>query len=119
MLSHNPCDVVELPRMKRTEMQAFSPAEAGRFLDACREAENGIIFMFALGTGMRPEEYLALKWSDVDLVAGRSVVRRTLIWRKGGGWIFDEPKTSRSRRTVPLPTSLVRALIQHRRISIL
>jgi len=64
---------------------------------------------------MRPEEYLALKWSDLDLHAGTATVRRTLIWRKGGGWYFSEPKTSRSRRTVPLPLSLVGSLIDHRR----
>lgn len=42
-------------------------------------------------------------------------MRRTLVWRKGGGWYFGEPKTSRSRRTLPLPMSLVSALIEHRR----
>src|SRR5581483_8532548 len=50
--------------------------------------------------------YLALKWSDIDLKEGNAVVRRTLVWRKSGGWYFGEPKTSRSRRTVPLPQSL-------------
>jgi integrase len=64
---------------------------------------------------MRPEEYLALKWSDLDLHAGSATVRRTLVWRKGGGWYFGEPKTSRSRRTIPLPMSLVGALTDHRR----
>jgi integrase len=44
-----------------------------------------------------------------------ATVRRTLVWRKGGGWYFGEPKTSRSRRTVPLPVSLVGALSDHRR----
>jgi integrase len=64
---------------------------------------------------MRPEEYLALKWSDVDLQAGNATVQRTLVWRKGGGWYFGEPKTSRSRRTIPLPRTLVNDLADHRR----
>jgi integrase len=116
MLARNPCEAVELPRSERREMQAFSPEEAGRFLKAAKEDEQGIIFAFALATGMRPEEYLALKWSsDIDLERGVAVVQRSLVWRKGGGWYFDEPKTSRSRRTVPLPCSLVQGLIAHRR----
>ena len=116
MLARNPCEAVELPRATRREMQAFSPEEAGRFLKAAKEDEQGIIFAFALATGMRPEEYLALKWStDMDLEKGVAVVQRALVRRKGGGWYFDEPKTSRSRRTVPLPVSLVQALITHRR----
>lgn len=97
-------------------MQAFSPEDAGRFLKSAKDDEQGIISAFALATGMRPEEYLALKWSsDIDLERGVAVVQRSLVRRKGGGWYFDEPKTSRSRRTVPLPVSLVQGLIVHRR----
>lgn len=115
MLPRNPCEFVDLPRMARKEMRALSPEEASRFLEAAKTDRLGIVLAFALATGMRPEEYLALKWSDLDLHAGTATVRRTLIWRKGGGWYFSEPKTSRSRRTVPLPVSLVRDLIEHRR----
>lgn len=63
---------------------------------------------------MRPEEYLALKWSDVDLDTRTAVVARTLVRRKGGGWYFGEPKTSRSRRTVTFPESIAKALRVHR-----
>lgn len=115
MLQRNPCEFVDLPRMARKEMQALSPEEASRFLEAAREDKLGIVLAFALATGMRPEEYLALKWSDLDIHAGTATVRRTLIWRKGGGWYFGEPKTSRSRRTIPIPRSLVGELADHRR----
>lgn len=116
MLARNPCEAVELPRMERNEMKAFSPRDATDFLEVAASDEYGVIFVFALATGMRPEEYLSLKWSDVDLEKGTATVRRTLVWRIGGGWYFGEPKTSRSRRTVPLPVSLVRSLIRHRRL---
>ena len=62
MLQRNPCEFVDLPRMARKEMQALAPEEAGRFLDAARADKLGIVLSFALATGMRPEEYLALKW---------------------------------------------------------
>lgn len=43
-------------------------------------------------------------------------MQRTLCWnRKGGGWCFGESKTSRSRRSMPLPFSLVQALARHKR----
>lgn len=115
MLPRNPCEFVDLPRMARKEMQALSPQEASEFLEAAKADKLGIVLSFALATGMRPEEYLALKWSDLDLQSGNATVRRTLIWRKGGGWYFGEPKTSRSRRTVPVPKSLVTELTDHRR----
>lgn len=115
MLFYNPCEAVELPRSERREMKAFGTKEAEKFLKAAKANEHGVIFAFALATGMRPEEYLALKWSDLDLQQNTAVVRRVLIRRKGGGWYFGEPKTSRSRRTIPLPNSLVRMLAAHRR----
>lgn len=114
MLAHNPCAAVELPRMERKEMQALTPDEVGRFLAKATDDEFGVLFAFALATGMRPEEYLALKWSDIDLENRTSMVTRTIVWRKGGGWYFGEPKTTSSRRTVTFPESIARALKSHR-----
>ncbi len=108
-------EVVELPRMSRKEMKALSREEAGRFLLAAKEDRFGIVFALALTTGMRPEEYLGLQWKDMDLLLGTATVQRTLVWRKGGGWYFGEPKTSHSRRTVPLPTSVLKWLQEHKR----
>jgi integrase len=47
----------------------------------------------ALKTGLRVGELLALRWSDVDLVAGHLVVRRTL-WRDQEG----PPRAARTGR---------------------
>jgi integrase len=116
MLSRNPASLVELPKMTRKEMHALSPDEAGRFLKAAAKDRWGFIFALALVTGMRPEEYLGLQWKDVDLGQGTVAVRRALIWRvKGGGWYFAEPKTARSRRSIPLPATVLHTLKEHRR----
>lgn len=117
MLFRNPASVVDLPRLARKEMKAMTPEEASTFLATVRDTRMSALFIFALTTGMRPQEYLALKWSDVDLKKGTSTVRRAIVWsqKKGIGWHFDEPKTSRSRRTIPLPASTVRALMDHKR----
>jgi integrase len=115
MLVQNPVALIEPPRLQRKEMQALSPAEAKLFLSAASEDKYGIVFAFALATGMRPEEYLGLQWKDVDLTKGIATVQRTLVELRGGGWQFGEPKTSRSRRTVPVPGSVVRSLVEHKR----
>ncbi|HUQ33630.1 MAG TPA: site-specific integrase [Pyrinomonadaceae bacterium] len=117
MLSRNPAELVNLPRQVRKEMQAFSPKEATAFLNAAAKDRWGVLFVFALATGMRPEEYLGLQWKDLDLDKGVVTVRRAIIWRAtGGGWHFGEPKTVRSRRSIPLPASTLRSLKEHRRI---
>jgi integrase len=58
--------VSKLPRQQKKEMNAFSPETAKRFLEAAENDKHGLVFSLALVSGMRPEEYLALKWSDID-----------------------------------------------------
>jgi integrase len=64
----------------------------------------------ALKTGLRVGELLALKWEDLDLVAGRLVVRRTL-WRDQEG----APKSGRMRE-VPLSNEAIATLKAHRHL---
>ena len=66
---------------------------------------NGFLFEFALLTGRRPEEYLALQWPDIDFERATAMAQRVLIRHKNG-WTFDEPKTKGSRRPVALPITL-------------
>jgi Phage integrase family. len=62
---------------------------------------------------MRPEEYLALQWSDMDFEHGTAQVRRALVRHKKN-WSFEEPKTARSRRTVFLSSQLLNKLTIHK-----
>jgi integrase len=66
-----------------------------------------------LATGLRRGEALALHWSDVDLDGGTLRVRWTLT-RTSKGLQLGEPKTDKSRRTVPIPRSAVEVLRAHR-----
>jgi integrase len=116
MLAQNPASLVDVPKAARKEMQALSPEEAKRFLTESDKDRWSALFALALSTGMRPEEYLGLQWKDVDLVKGIATVQRALVWnRKGGGWSFTQPKTARSRRNIPLPSSVMSALVAHKR----
>jgi integrase len=114
ILSRNPSDLVELPKVPHKERRVLSPEESASFLKVAAVMPNGLIFELALLSGMRPEEYLALQWSDVDAERCTALVRRALVRHKKI-WSFEEPKTARSRRTVHLPTSLLRKLATHRR----
>lgn len=40
-----------------------------------------LLFSLALATGLRPSEYLGLKWADLDLEQGVLNVQRSLHWR--------------------------------------
>src|SRR5512144_927007 len=97
-------------------MKCLTPKQAKLFLRFARKDKYGVLFEVALVTGMRPEEYLGLKWGDVDLEKRTIVVQRTLLWRRQKvGWYFGEPKTTKSRRTIPLTEKLARDLTKLRR----
>lgn len=115
MAAQNPALLVELPRSSRKEMAALSPDSAARFLAEATRDHLGVLFAFALATGLRPSEFMGLQWKDIELGTGIVTVCRTLVRRKGGGWYYGEPKTPRSRRNIPLPVSMLRALITHKR----
>jgi integrase len=51
---------------------------------------------------MREGEILGLRWEDVDLAAGAVSVRQT-IQNISGRLSIGEPKSEKSRRTIPLP----------------
>jgi integrase len=114
MIARNPSDLVELPKVPHKERRVLSPKEAADFLEAAAVMPHGLIFEFALLTGMRPEEYLALQWSDVDFKRCTVQVRRALVRHKKS-WSFEEPKTARSRRTIYLPAPLLQKLALHKR----
>jgi len=86
------------------------------FLDALQGERFATMFSFAPATGARPEEYLGLQWKDIDFEKRTAIIRRALIThRTGGGWHFAQPKTAKSRRSIPLPSSVVKELRSYRR----
>lgn len=114
MIVRNPSDLAELPKVAHKERRVLSSSEATLFLEATNIMPHGLIFEFALLSGMRPEEYLALQWSDVDMTRSTVQVRRALVRHKKS-WSFEDTKTTRSRRTIFLPAPLLERLAAHKR----
>lgn len=70
-------------------------------------------FIICLYTGIRVGELLALTWNDIDLKAGIMYIRKSCRdGYEGDGYkkIIDSPKTSSSKREIPLPKQLVSIL---------
>jgi integrase len=109
MLAEDPCVGVNLPRVKRREMEALSVEECRRFLEVAEKSEWFPLLALALTTGMRPSEYLALKWTNIDWQRGTASVCRT-IQVIGSEWTFDDTKRKRSRRIVKLQKFVLKAL---------
>ena len=97
LLSSNPVHKTRLPRRGPiSEKASIAPEKLLELLDALPEPSQSLAWLLAL-TGLRIGELLALRWRDVDLESGCIRVRQTVYEGQ-----FDDPKTRRSRRTVPL-----------------
>jgi integrase len=97
--AQDPTDGAQLPRVRRREMCVLTAEQSRIFLSAVLKTHYGPVFAVALTTGMRPSEYLALKWQDIDWDRGTVSIVRTLE-RSAGGWRFAETKRARSRRVI-------------------
>ena len=102
MILEVPTKGVKLPRIRRREMRVFSVEEAKTFLKVALPTMYGTLFAVAVTTGMRPSEYIGLKWQDIDWERRTVSVKRTL--RKGptGQWEYGETKRAGSRRIIRL-----------------
>lgn len=117
LLQRNVAKLATVPKLIRKERRYLSPEQVQKFLAA---ADNDLwrpLWYLALETGMRPEEFLGLRWAAVSLDRREVRVERVLVRSriKGEGWSLDEPKTSRSRRAIVLSPQTTAMLRAHRR----
>jgi integrase len=96
-------------RVPPQEFRFLDLDEAERFVQTAAPEWRAMLIT-ALKTGLRLGELLALKWEDVDLKAGRFIVRRSL-WQS----IEGTPKGGRSRE-VPLSPGALAVLKEHRHL---
>jgi integrase len=113
MLGQNVCQLVDLPKRHKKEMNAMTEVESTEFLKAAQTSPYFTIFSLMLGTGLRPGEVLALKWEDFNPALGTLSIQRALE-SVAGKISFKEPKTRGSRRLIKLPDDLTQQLLDHK-----
>jgi integrase len=113
LLQHNPAAEASIPSHKSREKIVLTASERTSFLRACEGSFYGVLFRLLIDTGLRPGEACALKWTDVDFTRGAISVQRAVTRGKGSEAIIAEPKTVKSRRTIPLFASLREVLLKH------
>jgi len=113
LVSRNVADAVDPPRFRRIEMQTWDEEEVNQFLEGAKESPYYSLFYTALFTGMRRSEILALRWQDVDCIYCQIYVNRSLHQLKNGSFIFTQPKSAKSSRTIALTPSTILMLREY------
>lgn len=118
LISRNPAESVDIPKIKRHEMHTLSEDDLQRFLEAAKTTEYYPLFYTILFTGLRRSEALALRWQDIDLLLCQLSVTRSLQQlhnvKVEKRLTFKETKTVKSRRLIALTPSNVGVLREHR-----
>ncbi|MBV8178807.1 MAG: site-specific integrase [Mycobacterium sp.] len=114
LLARNPAAQVGRPGVQRREAKYLPADTVTALLRAAEASRYYPALVLMAGTGIRRGEAAALAWDAVDLDAGTMRVTATMS-RVDGELVTTEPKTERSRRTVPLSTTLVALLKKHRK----
>ena len=68
LLLNDPTQGVELPHERCREMSVLTTEQTRSFLRAASHSPQACLFALALTTGMRPSEYLALFWRDIERI---------------------------------------------------
>ena len=115
LLARNPAAAVKRPGIERIEARHLTADEVSRLLKAADGSRYYPVLVLIANTGLRKGEALGLSWDRVDLDGGVIKVTATLA-RVDGALMCSEPKTQRSRRTVPLTPAMVTMLRKHRAV---
>jgi integrase len=110
VLTRNVADAATPPRPQRHEMEMWDADTINRFLMAACVSRFHGLYHLAVMTGMRRSELCGLRWDNVDLVAGKLSVTRTLQRILGKGTVEGQPKTGKSRRSIALSHGAVNLL---------
>lgn len=122
LVSENVCENVVLPRKQPKHIRVLNEDEQTKLIAALKDNYIGRGLLFALYTGMRRGEVLALKWSDYDknekTISITKALSRVRTYNKDGNKTMltvTTPKTDTSIRTVPLIDKAVELLAEHKR----
>lgn len=105
LMTRNPAKLAgPNPQPRREEVRPFEQADIAKL--SAELGPWGSLVVFASETGLRPSEWIALEWRDIDRREGAAQVERTF----SRGRLKGYGKTERSRRRVPLSARALEAL---------
>ena len=102
---------VQLPKLIKPQVKAFTLQEQNSFFEAAKEYRLNNAFVVNVDTGLRAGELLALTWKDIDLDNGLLTVNKNIMSVKNRDEnaqtknkliVQDSPKTEAGNRTIPL-----------------
>lgn len=114
-LLNNPCDQIDTPKYKAKEKKTLGETEIQNVMKSIvqEELKFQAIFYFAAMCGMRKQEIIGLKWSDINFKDKSFTIQRAATTLHKIGTVSKETKTDKSNRTLYFPVGLDVILLKH------
>ena len=111
----NPVEYVNLPKQKRHEKSLYSAAQQRNLTAFLMRNMNltSLGILLSLYTGLRIGEICGLKWKDIDYSQKILNVNRTvqrIQTATGSKLSVTAPKTVSARRSIPIPSCIIKLL---------
>ncbi|SQD96286.1 Integrase [Parafrankia sp. Ea1.12] len=117
-IARNPCRHYgkrHLPPKSTPKVKPWTPAQTSAFLAAVAGERDALLWRLYAVLGLRRGEGIGLRWSDVDLDAGRLAVRQA-VTLAGGKVVVGKPKTKAGEdRVAVLDAGTIAGLKAHRK----
>jgi integrase len=111
-LQFNPACAVPLPTERQQAPSYLSQSDVERLVDEMPRQYRALVLVGAYA-GLRWGEAAGLRRRDIDPLRSRIRVTSTAVQLRGRVTLDNEPKTTRSKRSVPVARSVMRRLEQH------
>lgn len=113
LLDRNPTQRVRTPKPDSSPARTLSAEEVRLLLKVAQRTHYYVPIHLALYAGLRRGEILGLRWQDVDWEANTLNIRQTLMHVRGQGYIWGEPKSEGSKRTIAVSAATMLLLRAH------
>lgn len=114
LVTRNPTQGCALPKVEHKEMKTLTADQLSAFFQEARDSGVYELYYLDLATGLRRDELLGLKWTDVDF--DRRVVKVQRAISRQNGKVVEAPlKTKNAYRTLPLSADAISVLMHQRR----
>lgn len=104
VIDRNPADRIKNLPHRPEEPDPLSPDEIEKLLSSCTGQIRNL-FQFAIWTGLRTSELIALEWGDIDSTRGIARIRRASVRKQ-----IKVPKTQAGERDIKLLAGALAAL---------
>ena len=116
VLKDNPASRVRPPKVPKADIASYDEEQTAALLASLENEplKFKVAVMIALTTGCRRGELLALEWQDIDFDNCFITIDQSAQYIPGKGHITKDPKNETSKRTVPVPPSIMPLLKKYK-----